>query len=93
MATTTRKSPAASAAPEKRTGRYTAPLTDWERHVHGVGAERCPETGFVFESGIGALPKAAQAEMFKRQLADRDWVAAYMQNDPHARDRHPELFR
>jgi hypothetical protein len=58
----------------------------------GADAEVCPETGFVFERGSGALTKPEQTAMFRRQLADPNWVADYMRSDPMARIRHPQLF-
>jgi hypothetical protein len=72
--------------------RYTEPLTVTEQLIFGADAERCPETGFIFESGSGAHPRSVQTALFKRNLADSDWVAKYKASDPHARILHPELF-
>lgn len=69
------------------------PLLDADKRMHGADAERCSETGFVFERGSGALPKAQQTALFKQNLADPLWVEKYKANDPHARIRHPELFK
>lgn len=70
----------------------TRELSKYEATVFGADAEICAETGFVFECGAGSHPKHIQTAVFKRQLADREWVRQYKLRDPHARERHPHLF-
>jgi hypothetical protein len=59
--------------------------------MYGADAEVSPE-GFAYERGSGAHSKEVQRAVFRRQLADPEWVAAYKLRDPHARIRHPHLF-
>jgi hypothetical protein len=68
------------------------PLTPQERRTFGDKATRCTETGFLFEDGLGALPRAQQTANFKRLMQDRDWIESYKHSDPDAKIRHPELF-
>jgi hypothetical protein len=67
------------------------PLTDYEKSVYGSDAERCEQTGFCFESGLGAYPKAEQTKRFKANLLNREWVLDYLRCDPQAATRHPKL--
>jgi hypothetical protein len=60
--------------------------------IYGSDAVVDPETGFVFETGLGAHPRRLQTALHKANLANPEWVAAYKLSDPHARIRHPELF-
>lgn len=71
----------------------TRELLPGEVTMFGAGAEVCPETGFVFERGAGAHSKSVQTALFKRRLADHEWVGWYKLNDPHARIKHPHLFQ
>jgi hypothetical protein len=72
--------------------RTVRPLLLAEIAIYGADAQVDPETGFVFESGLGAHPRHLQTALHKANLANPEWVAAYKLSDPHARIRHPELF-
>lgn len=68
------------------------PLTSYEKRIYGDDAERCEETGFIFEAGSGALPKAEQTANFKANLLNPEWCLSYLRSDPHAQTRHPKVF-
>jgi hypothetical protein len=69
------------------------PLTKAEQQVYGSDAERCPETGFIYECGIGAVSRAEQTKQFKAQLNDPQFIECYLRHDPAALALHPELRR
>jgi hypothetical protein len=72
--------------------RTVRPLLLAEIAIYGSDAQVDPETGFVFETGLGAHPRHLQTALHKANLANPEWIAAYKLSDPHARIRHPELF-
>jgi hypothetical protein len=72
--------------------RTLRPLLPIEIAIYGADAQVDPETGFVFETGLGSHPRHIQTALHKANLANPEWVAAYKLSDPHARIRHPELF-
>ena len=72
--------------------RAVRPLLLAEIAIYGADAVVDPETGFVFENGLGAHPRHLQTALHKANLANPEWVAAYKLSDPHARIRHAELF-
>ena len=69
------------------------PLTEYEKRVYGEDAERCEQTGFIFERGSGALSKEVQRAQFKANLTNREWCLFYLRSDPHAQTRHPALWK
>jgi hypothetical protein len=69
------------------------PLLPDEAKIHGAAAERCPETGFIWERGSGSASKVQQTAACKRNLCNRDWCIAYLRTDPHAGYRHPGLHK
>jgi hypothetical protein len=55
------------------------PLSLAERATFGHDAQRCSETGRVFEQGAGAHPRHIQTAMFKVQAAAAERKAALEQ--------------
>jgi hypothetical protein len=49
---------------------------DHESNIFGHGFERCPETNRPYESGHGALSKAAQTQNFIRERDQQQRQAA-----------------
>ena len=67
--------------------------TKLERNTFGEDTAVCAETGFCFETGIGAASREQQTASFKQQLCDAEWCRSYLLNDPMANKRHPGLMR
>jgi hypothetical protein len=72
---------------------HDVPLTEDEKRVYGSDAERCEETGFIFERGSGALTRPQQTKLFKERLCNPVWVREYFRSDPNAARRYPKLER
>jgi hypothetical protein len=66
--------------------------TEYEKKIYGADAERCEQTGFIFELGSGALRKEVQTAQFKANLLNPEWARGYFRSDPNAGARHPKLL-
>jgi hypothetical protein len=72
-------------------GVYDAPLSRAEQLTFGSDAIRDPASGWIFQNGVGAAPRAIQAAEFQRRLADPDYLEWYMSVEPDWAYANPDL--
>jgi hypothetical protein len=72
-------------------GPYLQPLSQSEKLVYGESAQRDPASGFIFQQGSGAPPKAIQAAIFQQQLQSIDWIEHFMATEQDWPAINPDL--
>jgi hypothetical protein len=72
-------------------GPYSQPLSQAEILTYGADAVRDSASGFVFEQGVGAPPRAVQAAEFQRRLCDVAYLEFFMSTEKDWPAINPDL--